>query len=372
MSRLINPDTKWWCGLFSLAAVTSVALAHNHGGYSHDSGVKHDNANWMARISDGVRLSQLSVPGTHDTMALYGGDAFQTQSMSLVEQLLSGVRALDIRCRHFENSCAIHHADVYQNASLDDVLRITSEFLQAHPGEAILMRLRGNEHTEANVSRTWEQTFLEYRRNYLRYIWNPLFDNRNPRLGDVRGKIVILPDQFLSNHLFDEVLNQQVIVGISYSDLIAQDWYQVYWGSVYDKWEKIKNHLNDTSVGMPDRIYINYLSAAAGVTPFFMASGHSDPSTGAPRLATGLTTPANSNTFPDYPRVDCIWFFVAICTIAYEGTNVLTSDLLERTPARRIGVIMADFPGPKLIDQIIRQNDILPRAYYFIQRYRLY
>jgi 1-phosphatidylinositol phosphodiesterase len=39
----------------------------------------------------------MSIPGTHDTMALYGSDMIETQSVDLHSQLLAGIRILDIR-----------------------------------------------------------------------------------------------------------------------------------------------------------------------------------------------------------------------------------------------------------------------------------
>src|SRR5262249_40061075 len=42
----------------------------------------------------------------------------------------------------------------------------------------------------------------------------------------------------------------------------------------------------------------------------------------------------------------------------FKGTNVLTSDWLSPNMQnrRRVGIIAADFPGPELIDRIIKQN----------------
>ena len=52
--------------------------------------------NWvaMAAIPDDRKLSELSIPGTHDTMAKYGGDVPECQSMTLSQQLASGIRWL--------------------------------------------------------------------------------------------------------------------------------------------------------------------------------------------------------------------------------------------------------------------------------------
>jgi hypothetical protein len=46
----------------------AAALAHNHSAYSHDSGISHENADWMANVADQRRLADMSLPGTHDTM----------------------------------------------------------------------------------------------------------------------------------------------------------------------------------------------------------------------------------------------------------------------------------------------------------------
>jgi hypothetical protein len=140
--------------------------------------------------------------------------------------------------------------------------------------------------------------------------------------------------------------------GLPYGELDAQDEYNLgtNW-DLYWKWEKVRDQLNKANGGPSDTKYINYLSGSGGVFPYFVASGHSSPGTGAPRLATGLTTPGWNSSYPDFPRVDC---FIGICTIAFEGTNILTSDRLGNY--KRVGIIMADFPGPDLINNIIRMS----------------
>ena len=59
------------------------ANAHGQNAYSHDPEAKTSNPDWMAKIKDETRISRLSIPGTHETMALYWGDAVACQSMSL-------------------------------------------------------------------------------------------------------------------------------------------------------------------------------------------------------------------------------------------------------------------------------------------------
>src|SRR5579864_9502172 len=73
-----------------------------------------NGSNWMASLDSHLLLSQLSIPGSHDTMALYEPFPGTTkcQNLSLAEQLMAGVRFLDIRCRHTNNAFAIYHGRV--------------------------------------------------------------------------------------------------------------------------------------------------------------------------------------------------------------------------------------------------------------------
>ena len=76
--------------------------------YNHNSAT-YRNQTWMSTLDDGVPLRQLTIIGTHSSMSTgTWGDAFQTQGSSLATQLASGMRALDIRCRHYQNSFPIH------------------------------------------------------------------------------------------------------------------------------------------------------------------------------------------------------------------------------------------------------------------------
>lgn len=56
--------------------------------------------NWMASINQSTPLFKISIPGTHDSCALHDDNTFnytKCQSLSLTDQLLNGIRFLDIR-----------------------------------------------------------------------------------------------------------------------------------------------------------------------------------------------------------------------------------------------------------------------------------
>ena len=68
----------------------------------------------MQTLNSGIPIRQLSIIGTHNSMSTgVWGDAFQTQSNSLFNQMKMGIRALDIRCRHINNGFSIHDRFIY-------------------------------------------------------------------------------------------------------------------------------------------------------------------------------------------------------------------------------------------------------------------
>ncbi|ANN35896.1 hypothetical protein A9498_31550 (plasmid) [Bacillus thuringiensis serovar coreanensis] len=326
------------------SAESAVRPRHFHYAYAHDEYIDYVNPNWMAHISDNTRFNELSIPGTHDTMALYGGDNAQCQTMSLTTQLNAGIRYLDIRCRHMDNIFYIYHGIVYQRARFEDVCNDVSAFLRTNPRETIFMRIK-EESTPSNNTRSFAETFAVYKSQYSNLFWN--FTDYTPRLGDIRGKVVVLQN-FSSDYDF----------GIPYGSLDIQDHYHLTtnW-DLYDKWLYVKEFLYEADyiykTGYYSRVYLNYLSGSGGPFPYFVASGHSSPQTSAPRLSTGLTTPAFEDWYPDFPRINCAG---NVCTIAFEGTNILTSDWIQNSNFEYVGILAADFPGGGLISNTIQIN----------------
>lgn len=83
------------------------------------------------------------------------GDAVQTQASSLTTQLESGLRALDIKCRHYQNGFSIHQGIIYLNSDLGGVLRTVQSFLSSYPSEVVLMHIV-EEYNPSGNSRTFE------------------------------------------------------------------------------------------------------------------------------------------------------------------------------------------------------------------------
>lgn len=346
--------------LILILLLTEASPAHRNESYSHDGGRQTCQPCWMKYLKDDVHLSQLSIPGTHDTMSFYGGPAVQTQSMALHFQLESGIRVLDIRCARNDKTGGfdIHHGPVFQNATFEDVLNRVVDFLEKNPHETVLMRVK-EEYT--NNPWAFEQIFRRRYWNNEKYKDRMFYGNptipditQNPTLGEMRGKIVILQD-FAREQCDPPSYKPEF--GLCYKSFSIQDEFKLEDNDdLYPKWEKVNDHLNAANSGPADTKYMNYLSGSGGSFPYFVVSGHSDQRTRAPRLATGRTKPDYPDTFwKDFPRLACV---AGICTIAFEGTNTLVFGALRDGGEykNRVGIIMTDFPGWGLINRIIDLN----------------
>ena len=187
-----------------------------------------------------------------------------------------------------------------------DVLNTMIQFLQTNKKETLFVRVK-EEHFAENCDKSFEDIFEEYYKRYSSYITIP--NDSNPKLGTLRGKIVFLQN-FVSR-------NRQY--GLSYKNFNIQDKHSVStnW-DLYSKWESVKEHFKKTSDHPNSGVYINYLSASGGSFPYFIASGHSNPATGASRLATGRTTPGWQESYPDFPGSGLI---DAIIKVSLRGQN---------------------------------------------------
>ncbi|WP_408464847.1 phosphatidylinositol-specific phospholipase C [Paraburkholderia fungorum] len=135
-------------------------------------------------------MNQLTLPGSHDSCAYTVEDCLaKTQGASLAEQLTRGVRVLDIRCRHEGDVFHINHARIPLGLMFDDVIAVCAAFLARCPGECIVMSVK-DECGSQDCSRSFAQTFDSYAERYADVRW--YLGDTIPRLGEVRGSIVLL------------------------------------------------------------------------------------------------------------------------------------------------------------------------------------
>lgn len=252
---------------------------------------------WMKGQADIIPISLLAVPGTHDSCARSEaqGVKWKCQTVSIGEQLLGGIRYFDIRLVLENGTFQVHHRSVAQNITFSEVQKTTFDFLRKYPSEFVYMRVK---HEEGTLD-GFESTFLS---KVYPYSSSWFLENRIPRLGEVRGKIVLLQNF--------ESLN----LGIPWDGASMK---------LQDVWE-----LPDTKEGIvmkeqaiynfsvmvhdmndPNFLYLSHLSGSAGPLPSTVAE--------------------NTNCF-------------------------FLSEHLENY--RPVGVVIADYPSSLLIESIISSN----------------
>ena len=301
--------------------------------------------NWMAQLPDDTRLSDVSIPGTHDTMACQGTvllqDIMLTQSMTLAQQLSSGIRYCDIRLGYEGSYFEIYHNFVDLKVTLDDVLTTIGHFLKQHPSEFIVMRMQ-QEHGNESAA-----VLNELLADYVARPWYAdLFyqgGSKNPTVGELRGKILVLAQGL------------KVPGALNYYSVNCQDFFEftTNW-DLYKKWELIKEQLLAANRDSSSKLYMNHLSGAHGSMPYFVASGKASHGTNAIQLSTGLlTTSATNHKYPDFPTKNLLF---GVKEIDFMGTNQLVTDFLNANQLTKIGILPIDFPGEAVISAIIICN----------------
>jgi 1-phosphatidylinositol phosphodiesterase len=232
---------------------------------------------WMAGLPDGASLFDVTLPGTHDTCALHGGEGPRTQTRILAEQLESGVRFLDIRCRHERDVFNVYHGIVDQHVEYGEgVQQVCLDFLQAHPSETIVMSVK-KEGDGGGNARTFEQVFRGYiERAGCAAQW--LLADAAARLSQARGRIVLFrrfdadqpgatlglkPLPWPENTIFE-------VEGVA-SFRIQDAWRIPTIADRAVKWDRVEALLDEARQGEP-KLFVNFCSGTgAGSRPHIMA-----------------------------------------------------------------------------------------------------
>ncbi|RDW66279.1 hypothetical protein BP6252_09914 [Coleophoma cylindrospora] len=154
---------------------------------------------WMSKLSNEIPISRLSIPGTHNSPTCHTAlPSVRCQAVSVKEQLNNGVRFLDIRVQP-ENPdnptkdglILVHSAfpiSLTGNKYLRDLINVVLGFLDANPSETVIISLKREgvgKTTDAQVSKILHD---HYATDPARWFT----ENRLPKLGEVRNKIVII------------------------------------------------------------------------------------------------------------------------------------------------------------------------------------
>ena len=223
------------CLLYCLA---SPVFAHPDYSYAHEADDDFtDKSSWMKSIRDEVKLSELALPGTHDSATfdvnLYPvvDDIVSTQTLNFDQQLKYGIRVFDLRIRRTSHSFALHHGPVFLDKMFGSALGSIEAFLQANPTETVLFRLKEEHSANTNVTQSLAQIFDSYMQRYASvYLKSP---RNTVTLGEARGKFIVLSNISSLNPY-----------GLNYANFDIQDDYSLTtnW-ELHEKYLKVRRQL---------------------------------------------------------------------------------------------------------------------------------
>lgn len=180
---------------------------------------------WQSNIDDNALLLALNMPGTHDCVARYIqlSHFSKCQDRSIYDQLSIGIRCLDIRvCASGTRLKMVHGiAKAYNTPNrlspqmdMADVLSQCYRFLNENPSEAIVFQFKNDSGKEM------EQCFDNLFSTYISADKDKWFlENRSPKMGEVRGKIVLIRRCARA----DRAVYNDTNTGIDFSRWVEQD-----------------------------------------------------------------------------------------------------------------------------------------------------
>ncbi|MBO7140081.1 MAG: hypothetical protein J6W19_05860 [Prevotella sp.] len=281
-------------------------------------------ANWITslNLNDNLYISQLSLPGAHDaaTETLSIG---KCQDKDLAGLWDAGVRVFDLRPTD-GNGCPIYHGVLSTGINLTQALTTITGRLQSNPQEFAIVLMRNE--NDNGITDNWKSRVTSIMSSFSSYV---IPFNNNLRLGDVRGKVIVLSRDYFADGYTIAGWGDKTTRDVVWANdndafrFVVQDYYQVG-SNATTKENAIKSLLDEArSQTSPNFMFINHTSGYSG--------------------SLGINSNINSNA---------------------NSSNKCALDYINAHPGRT-GIIMMDYAGSSsyygadLCDAIIAQNSAL-------------
>lgn len=150
------------------------------------------SVNWMSKVNDDVNITDLTIPGTHDSGALHSiaDVAGKCQDMSISSQLKIGVRFFDLRLQLVNNEFKIVHSFVDQDLKFQTVVEDLYSFIKKYDSEFLIISIK-EESSSVNSTLSFEEALIKELKIYEDVFM--INDNTLPKkVGMARSKIYIL------------------------------------------------------------------------------------------------------------------------------------------------------------------------------------
>jgi 1-phosphatidylinositol phosphodiesterase len=186
---VLSNKKHWiWAVLVSFFSLSCFGAATFEGG----SSLSKKNADWMASYSDDHSLFTLAIPGSHDSGALSSiyDLAGKCQDASIGDQLLMGVRYLDIRFGEKSGNLYVIHGFIDEKQSGENVFSTCLAYLEEHPKEGLLLSVKNEKSGSDNAS--FEKALQSLIASFgSRGKAISLSKTVPTTLGEIRGKMVL-------------------------------------------------------------------------------------------------------------------------------------------------------------------------------------
>jgi 1-phosphatidylinositol phosphodiesterase len=295
------------------------------------------NQDWMKDLSDAALITQLTIPGTHDSATDRGHceknslikpviELVSCQTYQISDQLNMGIRFFDIRLAYEDSTLTFHHGPYYLEQHFEDALDAAMNFLEDHPSEFVIFLIK-QEHTSESADDFWKRV-----NDQLSNYPSDLFYNEKvvPTVSEARGKIVVMGRANTSNLKGFHVSWSSNTTHYEGSDkdlvYVVEDHYSLNTVSTETKYREARQNISLARIcsasGNPKTLYISFLSGEGDLSARYPTH------------------------FADY-------------------VNPHIYDWLKSGPAAgpRSGIIVMDYAGDsshggwKLLDEVINQNN---------------
>ncbi|MCQ2458479.1 MAG: Cna B-type domain-containing protein [Clostridia bacterium] len=367
-------STGLWCRV-ALLALVLVTVAMGFAGTAQAGSSKYalhnQNLNWMEYLPDTMQISQINIPGTHDSgtfgVAAAMAAGAKAQYDSIPDQLNAGIRFFDIRLflnrnitsstdeedlglSHGPSTCyTTEHG--WTVLTLEHVFTYASDFVKNHPSEVVILEIRKESAAfyEEQIMERINRIMVNYHHGHKNTKWSRIqCYNKGetvPTLGQVRGKVIVINEN-------------QDGPGTYYED--NYEWYDPYNISPKVKSEFIKSHLENYTYAQEyfsteDKFVDTRVRNKKGVKPNSIKS---------PMFINTNLTQIEPSTFYKKGPYGC-WYPLYHGDWIGDYTPLKNMNLNVKTgySNQRTGWWRFDFPQDQQVTEIIESNYIYLKEY---------
>ena len=153
--------------------------------------------NWMRNLDDDLRITDLTIPGTHDSAADHDHceknsackaviEFASTQTYDIQEQMKRGVRFFDVRLAYKDGAFEFHHGPYDLKQSLEEAIDWADDFLTANPSECLIWLIK-QESTKVHPDDFWLPLSNILSSHPAFYLEKNILT-----VGEARGKVIVM------------------------------------------------------------------------------------------------------------------------------------------------------------------------------------